>query len=58
MAVLDAKLQFLETLWNFVNDLSLHGLTATCRHELHSVGVLPKSPHELVGNLEFTRPKE
>jgi hypothetical protein len=40
--LLYAKLQFLEPLWNLVNDLSLDGLPAASRHELHFDGVLPE----------------
>jgi hypothetical protein len=40
--LLYAKLQFLEPLWNLVNDLSLDGLPASSRHELHFDGVLPE----------------
>jgi len=40
--LLYAKLQFLEPLWNLVNNLSLDGLPAASRHELHFDHVLPE----------------
>jgi hypothetical protein len=35
--LLDTKFEFLETLWNLINDLSLDDGIAATRHDLHDV---------------------